>query len=118
MNYQSTKGEVVGKGIRGLLFLSLVFAVAGCSTISKTAKEQLSKDADCSTAQRDIQILQKERASVAKQTLSGVRMVLPAAAVIGLLSGDYKNRVRVATGKYNQDIDAKIKEIRDTCGVK
>lgn len=103
--------------ILGLLGLCFVVVLAGCSSISQTAKEQLTKDVNCSTAQHDIEILQAEKASVAKQAVSGVRSVLPAAAVIGILSRDYKNRVSVATGRYNKDIDAKIAEIKSACGL-
>lgn len=100
-----------------LLLLCGVVALTGCSSISKEAEYQLAKPVDCSTASYDIQILAGEKASVAKQALSGVRSVLPAAAVIGILSGDYRNRVSVATGQYNNDIDAKIRDIKDTCGI-
>jgi len=101
----------------GLLALCLVIAIAGCKTISPEAKYQLGKEVDCSTAEYDIRILEGEKASVAKQALSGVRMVLPASAVMGILSRDYRNRVKVATGQYNKDIDEKIQEIKSSCGI-
>jgi hypothetical protein len=31
--------------------------------------------------------------------------------------GDYSDRVAVTTGRYNADIDARVKEIRSKCGV-
>ncbi len=99
-----------------LVLVSGLFLI-GCASISQTAKDHLAKDVDCSTARKDIQILTQERASVGKQALSGVRSVVPLAAVVGILRGDYRDRVSVATGKYNSDIDAKIKEIKDTCGI-
>jgi hypothetical protein len=86
-------------------------------SISEEATSELNKPIDCRTARRDIQILEEERASVAKQILSGVRSVLPIAAVAGLLMGDYSDRVKVASGQYNDAIAAKIDHIRSICGI-
>jgi len=105
------------QGMNLFMVLCLIVVVSGCASISKTAKGQLAKDVDCTTAQDDIQVLEAEKASVGKQIVSGVRSVLPVAAVIGILRRDYKNRVQVATGKYNRDLEAKIKEIKYTCGL-
>jgi outer membrane murein-binding lipoprotein Lpp len=102
-------------------FSALVVAVmllAGCATISQKAKDDLAKPIDCSTAEEDIATLEGEKASVAKQANAGAGAVMPSSAVIGLLSGDYANRVRVASGQYNKDIDNKIAEIKATCGKK
>jgi hypothetical protein len=87
----------------------------GCKTISADQKAQLAKPVDCATADADIAALEAERASVGKQIASGVRMIVPAAAVVGLLSGDYRNRAQVASGKYNSALEAKIAEIKKTC---
>jgi len=105
------------RAISGVLLLCLVVTLTGCKSISPTAKDGLAKDVDCSTAPADIQTLTAEKASVAKKVSSGVRSVWPVAAVVGLLSGDYKDRVSVATGKYNKDLEAKIQEIKTTCGI-
>ena len=89
--------------------------LAGCQTISQEAKDNLAKPIDCSKAGEDIAILESEKASVVSQISAGAGMVMPTSAVIGLLSGDYPNRVKVASGEYNKDIEEKIAEIRATC---
>jgi len=107
-----------------LSFLLLVFcsACAGrknispMPSISNEAKAGLKKPVNCSTASRDIKILEEERASVARQILSGVRSVMPIAAVAGILTGDYSDRLEVTTGEYNNDIEHKIDQIKRTCG--
>jgi len=43
--------------------------------------------------------------------------MVPAAAVMGLLTGRQEDREEVLTGQYNDMIDQKIYEIRSTCGV-
>ena len=43
---------------------------------------------------------------------------VPIGAVIGLFGGNkYDKNSRIAGGQYNKDIDAKIVEIKRTCGV-
>ena len=39
----------------------------------------------------------------------------PIAAVAGILMGDYSDRVSVAVGTYNSDIEAKIAQIKRAC---
>ncbi len=104
----------------------LLAAATGCSerknlsplpSISEEAKAGLESSVNCKTAKSDIAVLEDEKASVAKRMLSGVRSVLPFAAAAGILLGDYRDRVEVATGKYNDDLEAKIDQIKKRCGV-
>lgn len=37
---------------------------------------------------------------------------------MGILTGTYGEKVEVATGEYNDKIDAKIAEIKRTCGIR
>jgi hypothetical protein len=116
------------KTINTLLSLGLALVVmGGCSdrknvspmpAISNEAKAGLNRPVNCGTARRDIGILEEERASTAKQIVSGVRSVFPIAAVVGLISGDYSDRVEVATGSYNDAIQAKIDHIKGACGLR
>ena len=105
--------------------LTVLATLSGCAdranlsprpTISEDAKESLAAPINCSTASRDIKVLEDEKASVGKQILSGVRAVVPFSAAAGILMGDYRDRAEVATGQYNADIEAKIAEIKRRCG--
>lgn len=86
-------------------------------TIDDKAKEDLAAPVNCSTARNDIATLEQEKASVAKQIVSGARSVIPFSAAAGIVMGDQRDRVEVATGEYNDKIDAKIAEIRRKCGI-
>ena len=104
--------------IATLLLASASLLATSCGpTISENSKAELNKQVNCSTAQSDIKVLEDEKASVGKQVLSGVRAVMPVAAVVGLLRSDYGNRVEVATGQYNKDLQTKIDEIRASCNL-
>lgn len=87
-------------------------------SVSDDARAALDAPINCNTARADIQVLEDEKASVAKQILSGVRSVVPIAAASGILLGDYKDRVSVATGQYNADLEAKSALIKQKCGIK
>lgn len=107
-----------------LITLALVFSACGQRTnhspmpsIPDEAKASMNKPVNCPTARADINALEDEKASVAKQAIAGIRSVIPFAAASGLLLGDYQDRVDVATGEYNADLQAKIDQIRGECGI-
>jgi hypothetical protein len=95
----------------------VLFILCGCKTVSVESKESLEKPINCVTAKEDIMTLENEKNSVAEQVRASGAMVFPAAAVVGILSGDYSDRAKVAAGEFNQDIDKKIQEIKSCCGI-
>ena len=108
------------------LFIILTLLLSACSSYSNKspypsqdpeAVEVMETGVDCSTAESDLELLKEEKKSVGKKVLAGVRSVLPIAVVAGLLMGDYTDRVQVATGKYNRDLENKIAEIKKACGI-
>lgn len=108
--------------MRFLLVISIVFLIAGCRreyepSISDQAKEDLTKAINCSTAEQDIKTLEQEKAEASEQLKAGVKMFVPASAARAILHGDYRDRASVAIGEYNQEIDIKIKQIKDKCGI-
>lgn len=115
---------MVGRIAPIFVIVLAAFLISGCSSrknvsplpaISDEAKASLNTPVNCSTAGRDIKILEEEKASVGKQMLAGVRSIMPISAVAGILMGDYRDRVQVATGQYNNDIEAKIAQIKREC---
>ncbi|HTN69662.1 MAG TPA: hypothetical protein VMO00_01075 [Methylomirabilota bacterium] len=97
-----------------LLFLTL----AACAPpITQEAEQDLQSPINCATAQDDIALLQSEKSNVNQQMLAGVTSMLPAAAVMGLLTGRQQQREEVLTGQYNTMIDEKIYSIKTTCGL-
>jgi|694.fasta_scaffold02391_6 hypothetical protein len=107
-----------------LLILTLVLTacmqrqnISPRPSISDDAKAKMNKPVNCATAQQDIAALEDEKASVAKQVVSGVRSVVPFSAAAGLVMGDYQDRVEVSSGQYNADLQAKIDQIKMTCGI-
>ena len=100
-----------------VLACCFVMLLAACAPISKEAKEELAQPVNCATAEEDLRVLEEERASNAERALQGVTAVTPAGAALGILTGTYGEKVEVTTGEYNEMIDQKMAEIKETCGL-
>jgi hypothetical protein len=48
---------------------------------------------------------------------NGVTAIVPAGAVIGIITGTEGDKMKVASGDYNSMIDKKIAEIKQQCNV-
>jgi hypothetical protein len=105
--------------VRGLILVALcsLILLPACRAIPKEAKIELAKPVDCATADQDIAILKSEKASVEKMFLDGVTAVVPAGAVLSLLTLQEKDKLEVAVGEYNHKLKRKIEEIQQTCGI-
>lgn len=92
-------------------------ALAGCTERFAQEEEDVAKPVNCATAEGDIRVLQSEKAHVAEEMASGIFTVAPAAIVYGVVTGTEETRLEIAGGEYNEKIDAKIAEIKTTCGL-
>ncbi len=98
------------------LSLLVVFAPTG------KGQKAMAKSIDCSDAKEDIAALEKEKASTLQRVAAGARFIVPVAVVVNIFqegsgSDKVKERKSVASGDYNKAIDAKIAEIKQTCGL-
>ncbi len=100
------------------ILASTVLLTACASPISDEAKREISAPINCSTAESDLAILEKEKANTAKQVAMGVTSVLPIGLVSGLVSGTAGDKAEVATGEYNDLLEAKIAKIKKACNIK
>jgi len=80
-------------------------------------EQQLRQPINCATAEGDIRLLQHEKAHVADQIVAGVTAIVPASAVMGIVSGSESQKLKIGTGDYNRRIDARIARIRQECGL-
>ncbi len=112
---------------RILVIVLGVALLAGCSSVSKEAREAEAKPISCDTAKEDIATLEKERASVGDRMAAGAKTFLPPAAVVDIFAGYYQDdesaeqyfdgKNEVASGEYNDKIDTKIAQIKKTCNI-
>ncbi len=104
------------------LLICVVFLASCGSPVSEEAMMMKQKPIDCSDAKEDIAALENEKASVLRRVGQGARFVVPVAVVVNIFqegsgSDNVADRKSVASGDYNEAIDAKIAEIKSTCNV-
>jgi hypothetical protein len=99
-------------GCVGAICLGLL---TGCVTAEE--KRQLSKPVNCNTAEGDLRVLQSEKNYLAERVIAGASAVMPAGAVLGILTGTEDDKLEIAVGEYDRRIDRKMAEIRRTCGL-
>jgi hypothetical protein len=72
---------------------------------------------NCATAEGDMRVLRAEKANLAQEIAMGVTAIVPIGLVIGLVTFTEGEKLKVATGEYNQALDRKILEIQTQCGL-
>ncbi len=107
-------------GIRAVLGLARAIGIAiavTCFLLTACAKpmsmrEINSVDASCANVDRQIAVLEREKAQNDKRLIAGVQSVVPALAALSLVRGVYGRNVAIATGAWGDAIDAKLAELR------
>jgi hypothetical protein len=54
---------------------------------------------------------------VQDQIAAGASSIVPAATLLGLVTGKEVQNLKVTTGEYNKMIDKRIEEIKSQCGL-
>jgi hypothetical protein len=99
-----------------VIFLSATLGACAGSKYKKV--EQSAKEpVNCATAEADLRTLESEKVHTAEQIAAGVTSIVPVSLVVGLVTKTEKSKWHVATGDYNDMLDKKIAEIKQTCGV-
>lgn len=100
----------------GVWVIGLSTVMGGCSIKDKKTEQQVKEmPVNCATAPGDLRTLAGEKKSTLQRISSGVRMVYPAALVVGVATRTEGTKYQVASGKYNEMIDAKIAQIKQAC---
>jgi hypothetical protein len=91
----------------------------GCAMQQKQVSQDLDRPGriDCRTADGDLRVLQSEKAHVGQRLVEGATAIYPADAVMGILAETEGTKLQVATGDYNDKIDARMAEIKSKCGI-
>ena len=94
-----------------LLLLGASVALASCATPMAMRDIQAIKP-NCSSIDKQIAMLEHEKAENDQRLLAGVQSVAPALAVLSLVRGTYGQNVAIATGEWAGAIDRKLAELR------
>jgi hypothetical protein len=95
----------------GLASALIVLALGSTATFS--AEPQV----NCDTAAQDIAHLESEKKSSLEQAEKGVTSIMPSTAALHMITGTQQESKEIASGEYNDKIDAHIALIKSTCGM-
>lgn len=105
------------KSVR-LTALLVIIALAGCATASdKERKSLLEEPIDCEVAEEDIAALEAAMPSGGERAISAVRTLSPVGAATSILTGSYRGRAKVLVGRTQGELNARIEDIQETCGL-
>jgi hypothetical protein len=100
----------------GVSAIALAAMVGGCELqAKKTAQQVQAMPVNCATADGDLRTLDSEKKTTMERISAGVRSVVPASLVVGVVAGTAGTKYQIATGKYNEMIDDKIADIKQAC---
>ena len=100
------------------LAIALSLCLGACAYQMKHEEEAAkSMPVSCATAEGDMRMLRAEKANLAQEIAMGVTAIVPIGLVIGLVTFTEGEKLKVATGEYNQALDTKILEIQTQCGL-
>ena len=94
----------------------IVAILAGCSTTTSTEQaDLLDQPINCATAEVDIAALEAAIPGAAERVAAGVRLIIPVSRLVGRATGKLDERREIASGRSEEDLRARIAEIKATC---
>lgn len=101
-----------------LASLIVVALLAGCATASEEERASLlAEPVNCETAEEDIAALEAAMPSRGERAGSVVRTFTPVGVVAGVVTGSYRDRAAVLTGRTEEALAARISEINAECRI-
>lgn len=101
-----------------LAYLPIVAVVAACATASSDERASLLADPiNCDVAEADIAALEAAMPSRGERAASVAQTIVPVGAVASVLTGSYRDRAAVLTGRTEEELTARIEEIEENCGL-
>jgi len=98
---------------------SIIAHCASTLVVASLSFAALAEDAsvNCDTAKEDIAKLEAEKKSSLEQMEKGATSIMPSTAVLHMLAGTQEESKEIASGEYNEKVDAHIAKIKSTCGI-
>ncbi len=73
---------------------------------------------NCATAPGDLRAIAAEKKHAEDQQVESVVSILPAGALLGLVTGTEQKHLKMLSGDYINELDARAAEIKSTCNIK
>ena len=72
---------------------------------------------NCATAPGDLRAIAAEKKHAEDQQAESVFSILPAGALLGLVTGTEDKHLKMLSGDYIKQLDARAAEIKSTCNI-
>lgn len=89
----------------------------GIATTGFAQSDPAAQPINCSTAEGDIRALNSEKEYARRQQVRDVTAIIPAGALLGIVTGTERKKLQMLSGEYVRKIDERIAEIKRQCGV-
>ncbi len=97
---------------------ALVATLALCGVAAAdTQPHKLVYHVNCATAEGDLRALNAEKTHTEEQQLEDVTALIPAGALIGLVSGTEQKKLKMLSSNYITIIDNRIAETKAKCNL-
>ena len=97
--------------------LAVAVLLSACASIAPEEKALMTAPIDCARAPEQIAALQAARPNDLRKLRAVGSTIGAAGLAVGIATNDIADRERIASGAYGAEIDARIAEIRTTCGL-
>ncbi len=103
--------RAIGQSVSiGLICTALAFPAAAADDTKR-------HPVNCATAPGDLRAIAAEKKHAEDQQVESVVSILPAGALLGLITGTENKRLKMLSGDYIKQLDARAAEIKATCGI-
>lgn len=92
--------------------------LAGCAAPPPTEEaDLLDQPIDCTVADVDIAALEAAIPTAAERNAARIRLIVPVARIAGRVTGKLDERREIASGRTEDDLRARIAEIKAVCQI-
>lgn len=92
----------------------IVLSAAGAALAQSEAATQ---PINCSTAEGDLRALESEKEHARREQLRDVTAIIPAGALLGIVTGREGEKLKMLSGEYVRQINQRMAAIKQKCGV-
>ncbi|MBM9593685.1 hypothetical protein [Roseitranquillus sediminis] len=97
--------------------VALALTLAACTVIPEEERALLSGDIDCDSAEQDIAALDAARPTDARKARVLASSLGAGGLAVMVARSDVEDRREILSGRYGDQIDARIALVRETCEV-
>ena len=105
--------------MKPMLIMMIAIGLSACATAKQEKKTMADTKlpVQCATAEGDLRALNSEKVHVGSEIAAGASAIIPIGLVVNVATGEEGTQWKVTTGEYNKMLDARIAEIKSTCGL-